>query len=292
MLFTANEKIFGREKPIKDILGKLGDGESIALVGEEGSGKSMILVTVLKILSNKPIGRVVCLSSIRTEKSAWQGVASQLCTDIDESKIYSNNTNTDQLSAWVCSEFRNSPDRIFILVDNVNSSLPSKTVEALCTLLSLGGIMLIATRSLNINKALVEKLQPVEIASLSKNDAFQMIEELVAEKSVNDMSFLKKHLYQKSRGLPGLIKKAIDGFKGERITRKTVESISIQVSEKTRFMLVPISAVLIAFLAINRYVGRVTTFEGGRVDYVLSATGLVVALIFRFAVYPYMRKEK
>ena len=291
MLFIANEKIFGREKPIKDILGKLGDGESIALVGEEGSGKSMMLVTVLKILSNKPIGRVVFLSSIRTEKSAWQQFAIQL-TDAGESKIFSSNTGTDQLSAWVCSEFRNSPDRIFILVDNVNSSLPSKTVEALCTLLSLGGIMLIATRSLNINKALVEKLQPVEIASLSKNDAFQMVEVLAAEKSVEDMPFLKKHLYQKSRGLPGLIKKAIDGFKGERITRKTVESISIQVSEKTRFMLVPISAVLIAFLAINRYVGRVTTFEGGRVDYVLSTTGLVVALIFRFAVYPYMRKEK
>jgi len=152
--------------------------------------------------------------------------------------------------------------------------------------------MLIATRNLDINKALVEKLKLVEIGGLPKEVASQMIEELVAEKTVEDIPFLKKHLSQKARGLPGLIKKTIDGFKGQRITREMVESLSIPASEKIRYMLIPISAVLVAFLAINRYIGRVTTFEGGRVDYVLSATGLVIALIFRFAVYPYLRKEK
>ena len=52
------------------------------------------------------------------------------------------------------------------------------------------------------------------------------------------------------------------------------------------------SLLLIGFLLVNKYMSRVSTFQGGRVDYVLGAMGMVIALIFRFAILPYLKKHK
>jgi hypothetical protein len=292
MFPPACKKLFGRDETIAKIIRLLEGGAPVCLHGEELSGKSAVMESVLRQLCNKPIGQVCFLSSARNEKGVWQELAFQLCKGIEETKIYSNNTDVNQLAGFVRSEFRNSPHKIFILVDEVNASLPSRTIEALCSLLSLGGIMLIAARSLDANKALVVKLKPIEIGGLTKEDAFQMTEELTAEKVIEDIPFLKRHLYEKTRGLPGLVKKAIDSFSEERITRKMIENVTIQASEKLRYMFVAVSALLITFLMMNKYMSRVSTLQGGRVDYVLGAIGLVIALTFRFIIYPYLRKDK
>ena len=292
MLPSTCRKIFGRDEPISQIQKFLDSNVSVVLHGEESAGKSAVMNAVLKTLCNKPIGRVCFLSSVRNEKGLWQELAFQLCKGVEETKIYSNNTDVNQLVAFVRAELRNSSHRIFVLVDGVNASLPSRTVEALCSILSLGGILLVATRSLDTNKVLMGKLKPVELCGLQKDYAFMMIEEMTAGKIVEDMSFLKKSLFEKSRGLPGLIKTAIDSFTEERITRKMIEDIPIQVSERMRYMFVPISALLITFLMMNKYMSRVSTLQGRRVDYVLGAIGFVLAMTFRFVIYPYLRKEK
>ena len=292
MLSMVDGTIFGRDELIDDILGKLKDGVSVVLHGEEKSGKSAVLRAVLKKLCNEPIGRVCALTSVRNEKGLLQEMGFQLRVELDEKQLFSNNTGVEQLSALVRSEFRRSSEPILILADEVNSSLPPKTVEALGMLLSMGGILVIATRSLDVNKDLVKRLKPVEVKGLLPEDASLMIEELAAEKSVEDIPFLEKQLYKKTRGFPGLIKEAMDGFTEERITKKKVEGITVQVSEQVKYMYVFFSILLIGFLFANKYMSRLSTFQGGRVDYALGAMGMVVALIFRFAILPYLKKQK
>ena len=292
MLLMTDRMIYGRDKLIEDVLGRLKGGISVVLHGEEKSGKSAVMKAILKELCNRPIGRVCSLSSVRNEKGFLQELGFQLRVELDEVKLFSNNTSTEQLSTLVRSEFRRSSEPILILADEVNSSLPPKTVEALGMLLSMGGILVTATRSLDVNKDLVKRLKPVEVRGLSQEEASLMIEELAAEKSVEDISHLQNNLYKKTRGFPGLIQKAIDDLGEERITRDMVEGISVQVSEQMHYMYVFLSTILIAFLAINKYMSRAVTFEGGRVDYVVGSIGLVIALIFRFAVLPLLKKQK
>ena len=292
MLSMVDGTIYGREQLIKDVLGKLKDGVSVVLHGEEKSGKSAVLRAILKELCNRPIGRVCSLSSVRNEKGFLQELAFQLRVELDEVKLFSNNTSTEQLSTLVKSEFRRSSEPILILADEVNGSLPPKTVGTLGMLLSMGGILVIATRSLDVNKVLVERLKPVEVKGLLPEDASLMIEALVADKSVEDISFLKKQLYQKTRGFPGLIKETIDGFTEERITKKKVQGITAQVSEQVKYMYIFFSILLIGFLFVNKYMSRLSTFQGGRVDYALGAMGMVVALIFRFTILPNLKKQK
>ena len=284
--------VFGRDELIDDVLGKLKDGVSVVLHGEEKSGKSAVLRAILKELCNRPIGRVCSLTSVRNEKGFLQEMGFQLRVELDETRLFSSNTGAEQLSALVRSEFRRSSEPILIFADGVNSSLPPKTVEALGMLLSMGGILVIATRSLDVNKDLVKRLKPVEVKGLLPEDASLMIEELAAEKSVEDIPFLEKQLYKKTRGFPGLIKEAMDGFTEERITKKKVEGITVQVSEQVKYMYVFFSILLIGFLFANKYMSRLSTFQGGRVDYALGAMGMVVALIFRFAILPYLKKQK
>ena len=287
-----NDQIIGRDNEVKEISSLLKRGTPVVITGEPNSGTSTVLKILLKKWCNERIGRVCSLSAIRNEKPLWQELAFQFCADMEETKIYSNNTKIDQLSTSVSSEIRQSSDRIFVFVDNLNSSLSSGSAQALGSLIDKGATLLVATHSRTVNKDLISKMRRVELGALSKEQSFQMIEELTERKNVDDPASLKKILYQKTRGLPGLIKKAIDGLGDGPISPSAVQKVTVQASEQVSYMYPWISIMLIAFLGFNRYVSRVVVFEGGRVDYVLGAIGFMVILLFGRFAYPFLRKEK
>jgi len=290
MKATLYQEMFGRDACAHEILGLLMGGTSVALYGDEGVGKSTLLRDVLRRLCEEECGNVVYLSSIRNEKPLWQEMCYQLECDAEEKRIFGS-MNTTELCTLAIRTVKYSEERIFLLVD-IAGSLPPRTVEGLCSLLSLDVIFLLATCTLTVNKVFMERIEcKKEVTGLDQHAAYAYIDHLCEDWIVEDPDVARKTLFAKTDGRPGLINKVLRKHEKEkRLTNEMMENLDHLIVGKTRYMYLPIATIFVGLLMLNRYVARVTS--GGRVHYVLGTVGLVTVLMFRLVLYPMLRMKK
>ncbi len=289
-------KVFGIDNITEDTTSSLKQGDSVVLLGELGCGSSTILRQVLRRLCEESFEEVVFLTSVRNEKPLLQEICFQLKCE-EEKKIFSSGNRsltTSALAGMVRSKIKSVGSQVICIVD-FEGSLPGSgnALRALCELHSLGVTFLVCAHSLNKNNSFIERLgRPMEIAGLDEKDSGAYIEYLVEGWVIEDLGYVKRELFIKTKGYPGLIEKALERYqKSRHLTNEIIDSVEKLHTAKVRYMYLWVCIPMLFVLIFNRYLSRLVEGEHDRVSIVLGCLGMILGIFLGKFVLPFLKNK-
>jgi hypothetical protein len=258
-------------------------------------GKSTVTREVAKSLAEKMAAFIVWVTNLQSQKRLWQDLCWGLRCDICTQKVFDRNRTIAELKADVVRRIQDMDASVIIVADGLDKTLQEKVVDDLCALVNYPNVVFVVTlRSLSINRRFTARLrEKIEISLPEPEEATKFGEYLAGGRAVEDISSFTKTLVRKSGGNPGIMKTIVKQFpEDEVITNRALDAVEYQGARNTRYMYPILSGLLILLLFGNRYISRALTGPtGGRHTYVLGAMGLVLAIVYRFLIYPALKRK-
>jgi tRNA A37 threonylcarbamoyladenosine dehydratase len=263
------------------------------IIGDIGVGKSHLLEQicvsidhVLRFDDLDNIKRTLGNTLLYLYKNEKQTVYNLIYGDFDLNKAQTRITR--ESVANLCDEIKKVTVKkeYTIVIDSIDGITP-KTVRVL-ELLKDHFTIIAAARSIKVNHtSLFWDFERIQIKSLSRHHALELIQRLTHDLEVEDYYVLLNHIYEQTNGNPRAIYELVNRYRKEPILTKEVVKSIRHAGALPEYDMTIFIAIILGAIACLRYF----TAETGNVSLrTIGGCALILLLLSRYIFPKFKRK--